>query len=99
MNKIVAFLLLCSCVFFSAKAQDNTGAIKGVVLNADGKPATAASVLLTAKQITVTTNEHGIFTIANLAPGSYELVITPGGPRTGNVKRKSKRVKKPPSLP
>jgi outer membrane cobalamin receptor len=76
MNKIVAFLLLCSCMAFTAKAQENTGSIKGVVLNADGKPAPAASVLLTARQITVTTDEHGIFRIANLQPGSYELVIT-----------------------
>src|SRR5690349_18035043 len=76
MNKIVAFLLLCSCIAFSAKAQENTGSIKGVVLNADGKPAPGASVLLTAKQITVTTDEHGVFNIANLEPGLYELVIT-----------------------
>lgn len=76
MNKIVAFLILCSCVVFAAKAQDNTGSVKGVVLNADGKPAPAASVVLTAKQITVTTDEHGIFKIANLQPGSYELVIS-----------------------
>lgn len=76
MNKIVAFLLLCCTVMLSAKAQENPGSIKGVVLNADGKPAPAASVLLTSKQITVTTDEHGIFKIANLQPGSYELVIT-----------------------
>jgi outer membrane receptor protein involved in Fe transport len=76
MNKIVAFLLLCSCMAFTAAAQENTGSIKGVVLNADGKPAPAASVLLAARQITVTTDEHGIFRIANLQPGSYELVIT-----------------------
>jgi outer membrane receptor protein involved in Fe transport len=76
MNKFVLFLILFHCVTLSAIAQDHTGAIKGVVLNADGKPAAAASVLLTAKQITVTTNEQGIFTIPNLQPGSYELLIT-----------------------
>ncbi len=76
MNKIVAFLLLCSWMALTATAQENTGSIKGVVLNADGKPAPAASVLLAAKQITVTTDDHGIFRIANLQPGSYELVIT-----------------------
>ena len=76
MNKFVLFLILCLYVTSSAIAQDNTGAIKGVVLNADGKPAVAASVLLTAKQITVTTNEQGVFTIPNLQPGSYELLIT-----------------------
>lgn len=88
MNKFLLFLILCSAVTLSAMAQDNTGAIKGVVLNADRKPAAAASVLLTAKQITVTTNEQGIFTFSNLQPGSYELVITLIGhePLTQTVK-------------
>lgn len=76
MNKFVFFVLLCCCVTLTAISQDSTGTIKGVVLNADGKPATAASVLLTAKQVTVTTDAQGAFTLANLQPGSYELVIT-----------------------
>ena len=75
MNKFVFFLILCLCVTLHTVAQ-GTGAIKGVVLNADGKPAPAASVLLPAKQLTVTTNEQGAFTINNLQPGSYELVIS-----------------------
>jgi iron complex outermembrane receptor protein len=88
MNKLVLFLILCHYVTLSAIAQDNTGAINGVVVNADGKPAAAASVQLTAKQITVTTNEQGNFTISNLQPGSYELVITLIGhaPATQTVK-------------
>jgi outer membrane receptor protein involved in Fe transport len=75
MNKFVFFLILCLCFTLHTMAQ-GTGVIKGVVLNADGKPAPAASVLLPAKQLTVTTNEQGAFIINNLQPGSYELVIS-----------------------
>jgi outer membrane cobalamin receptor len=88
MNKFVLLLILCHFVILTASAQDNSGAIKGVVVNADGKPAAAASVQLPAKQITVTTNEQGIFTFSNLQPGVYELVITLVGhsPVTQTVK-------------
>lgn len=97
MNKFVFFVLLCCCVTLTAISQDNTGTIKGVVLNADGKPATAASVLLTAKQVTVTTDAQGAFTLANLQPGSYELVITLVGhePVTQIVKVSAGKTTKP----
>ncbi|THU38098.1 TonB-dependent receptor [Niastella caeni] len=76
MNKFVFFLLLCLCATLPAAAQEHTGAIKGVVLTADRKPAAAVSVQLTARQLTVTTDEHGVFTFNKLEPGAYELVIT-----------------------
>ncbi|HEX6430036.1 MAG TPA: TonB-dependent receptor plug domain-containing protein [Niastella sp.] len=76
MNKFVLYLILCHCVILSAKSQPGTGTIKGVVFNADGKPAPAASVLLVAKQVTVTTDNQGTFTFSNLQPGAYELAIT-----------------------
>ncbi|HEV7682317.1 MAG TPA: TonB-dependent receptor [Pyrinomonadaceae bacterium] len=71
-------------MFLSATvmAQSATGSISGTVKDAAGAAIGGASVSLTrahAIQRTTTTDSDGKFTLENLAPGSYAIVITRSG--------------------
>lgn len=73
MSKLTAFLLIIISPI-SCLAQF---AIKGKVLNqGDGKPIANASVFLNNATIGTTTAADGTFTLKNVKPGKYDLVVS-----------------------
>lgn len=69
------FLLVLSAGSF-AQTEAQTGSIKGTITNSDNTPAASATVRLKGNKKAVFTNNEGIFTIANLQPGNYTLIIS-----------------------
>ena len=72
---------MCAVLFFtgSASAQVTTGNITGRVLDQNG--AAVANATVTARHVgtgqtrTAQTNEEGVYTIAELSPGSYDITV------------------------
>jgi iron complex outermembrane recepter protein len=75
---MIFFLLVLSTGSF-AQSEVQTGSIKGTITNNDNTPAAAATVRLKGNKKAVFTNNEGIFTIANLQPGNYTLIISSVG--------------------
>jgi outer membrane receptor protein involved in Fe transport len=53
-----------------------TGRIAGRILDADGKPVVAATVVVVGTRLGAYTDAEGQFSILNVAPGAYDLKIT-----------------------
>ncbi|CAL1519443.1 TonB-dependent receptor [Chitinophaga sp. MM2321] len=60
------------------------GAIKGKISTADGEPAAFVTIGLKDTKKGTLTNEDGVFTLKNVKPGSYTLVISYTGTQTIN---------------
>ncbi|MGV3504497.1 MAG: TonB-dependent receptor [Adhaeribacter sp.] len=70
-------LLLCLLAAFQTiYAQEQTAKIIGSVTDSTGGPVTYATVALLNTNKGTTTDTKGNFTLANLAPGRYEVVIS-----------------------
>lgn len=72
-------LLIALILSVGANAQQQTGAITGLVTSADGQTAEFITVSVKNKAISVTTNSKGIFLISRIKPGNYTLVATAVG--------------------
>ena len=69
------FILFCLLCPFAAFAQ--YGSITGVVTSADSKkPIAGASVFLSNSSVGTATRENGAYTLANIRPGQYTLVVS-----------------------
>jgi iron complex outermembrane receptor protein len=75
---MIFFLLVLSAGSF-AQTEAQTGSIKGTITNSDNTPAASATVRLKGNKKAVFTNNEGVFTIANLQPGNYTLIISSVG--------------------
>lgn len=73
---LVTFLLFPVIVF-----GQNSGAIKGTVTS-DGRPVAGANVAIQEIQKGAPTDEQGNFTIPNIKPGSYQLIVSAIGYKT-----------------
>jgi iron complex outermembrane receptor protein len=67
------FLLLTHLLLFTHWAGAQTGAIRGKVVSADGKPAELVNVGLKGTATGTVTDSYGNFSLANLSPGSYTV--------------------------
>jgi len=69
-----------------AFAQSPNGTITGIVLDPDAKAIPGAEIIvvndLTGVQYVSSTNGEGIYTVPNLAPGSYRIQVSKAGFRT-----------------
>ncbi|MES2828024.1 MAG: carboxypeptidase-like regulatory domain-containing protein [Bacteroidota bacterium] len=71
------FAILAILIFFSFTADaQQTFSISGTVKNAKGEPLNAATIFIASSQKSTSTNATGAFTIANLSPGTYQLVMS-----------------------
>lgn len=94
MRKVVGFLVVLALIVFLgisfASAQTQLGAVRGTVKDPQGNSVPDANVTLkntaTNAQQDAVTNNDGIFSIANVAPGNYELSIKKEGFRTSTAK-------------
>src|ERR1044072_6770829 len=89
MGKTVKFLLMiCFCAsaaFSPVHAQSNTGRLVGTVSDASGIiPGATITVvdIKTGKERTATASEDGSFTVPQLEPGAYTVIITVAGHKT-----------------
>jgi len=76
-----SFLVVCFC-FYTAVAQQRTGALRGQVSDELGALVVGATVTLTnadGTQKTAVTNAEGIYTFNSLAPGLYTILIAAPG--------------------
>ena len=82
---LIALICLFSCLASSTplSAQDAPGTIVGVVKDQDGAFVIGAGIFLLHQQRAIvsstTTDAEGKFTLANVAPGNYEIKISHSG--------------------
>ena len=76
LRKIFSVVVLC-ILSASVPAQSNYAVVNGTVVDPQSRPVAGARIELTASSTGVTrsvlSNQHGIFEIAALSPGAYEL--------------------------
>lgn len=66
----------CISIFFSKLSKAQTNSIKGKIVTTDSKPAAFVNVTLkNTKQVAVT-NENGAYSIVNITPASYILMVS-----------------------
>jgi iron complex outermembrane receptor protein len=82
--KIKKYLYAFSLFFLltTLSAQQKTGAIKGIITTADGKPALLVCIKIKENRKTTVTNDNGEFEINGLADGNYQLTATLVGQET-----------------
>ena len=68
--------VICSFLSFQASAQKPGTSISGTIVTADKKPVSLASIQVKEAKKGTATNEEGNFTINDLQPGTYTLVIS-----------------------
>ena len=78
------FLAVCLLVpFLTANAQSNYAVVRGSVLDPQHRPIAGARVHLTSDETgaerEVVANANGLYEIAGLQPGSYELIVESNG--------------------
>src|SRR4029079_8547412 len=79
--RLAAILIIVLGIDLSARAQETTASLGGLVTDAKGQPVGGASILVkhepTGTQTGTQTNNKGIFVIPNLKPGGpYTIVIS-----------------------
>src|ERR1700730_2429911 len=60
----------------SAGAQAGAGTITGTATDSDHDVLPGAQVKLDPGNVSVTTNQQGVFTITNVAPGTYTVTVS-----------------------
>jgi len=78
---ILGILLFAGCANFAlAQGGSSTALLNGTVTDASGSSVANASITLrntdTNTTYTATSNDRGVYTVANLAPGNYELTAS-----------------------
>src|SRR6478735_4336464 len=73
---ILTVILSFFTISLQAQNQVNGASINGKIQTADKKPVSLASIQVKEARKGTTTNEEGIFSILNLNPGKYTLVIS-----------------------
>src|SRR3981081_1127863 len=72
----VALILFLAAVPLSVTAQDKPATITGVVTDAGHYVLSGARVTLDPKAPEAVSDQQGLFTISNLAPGDYVVTIS-----------------------
>ena len=72
---MILFLLILSIGSF-AQTEKQTGKIKGIITGNDNAPAASATVRLKGNKKAGFTNNEGVFTIDNIQPGNYTIIIS-----------------------
>ncbi|MCW3466947.1 TonB-dependent receptor [Chitinophaga nivalis] len=74
--------LIVSLILFNLAVFAQNGSIKGKISTSDGQPAAFVTVGLKDTKKGTLTNEEGVFTLKNVKPGAYHLVISYTGMKT-----------------
>src|SRR5260221_14622246 len=70
------FILAAVMISISASAQQ-TGTIKGKIIEqATKQPISGVSITVKERQLTVVSDNAGLFSISNIVPGTYSLTIS-----------------------
>ena len=73
--RVVLCAVACLALPQLARAQDSTGAVRGRVTQADGKPAAGVVVLLEQTRLGASTDDGGTYRIGGIAPGRYMVLF------------------------
>lgn len=78
LNRLILLIagMLTITVVHAQNTRDNTGAIKGAITTSDGKPAAFVTVRVQNAKWGNVTNEKGEYTIKNVKPGTWTLIVT-----------------------
>ncbi|TDH24274.1 TonB-dependent siderophore receptor [Segetibacter sp. 3557_3] len=91
MGRFYLALCICSCFYLGSNAQTakfigetptyetpvgDAGTIRGHVLTTDGQPAADVNIAVKGHHKYAVTDAHGNFTIRNVKPGNYVLVVS-----------------------
>ena len=82
MNKFYHLIFFLFCISFSLQAQTPMGMIHGSVRDHAGQALTGAIVVTEGGKYSASTDEHGVFRIAEVTPGNYVLSISYVGFKT-----------------
>ncbi|MFY0252844.1 TonB-dependent receptor domain-containing protein [Chitinophaga sp. 30R24] len=72
--KQLSVLLLLKIIFVSSVFAQQ-GAIKGIVVNQDGKPVQFANIAIPQLQVGATADQQGAFAMNHITPGMYEIKV------------------------
>lgn len=75
MKKLLLYLLLFS-LFISAKAQQITGSIEGIITDKEGEPLPGISVVLQGTTYGTPTDINGAYLLQDVPEGTYNLIIS-----------------------
>jgi hypothetical protein len=82
-HALSCLLLIVSLLPLKSLAQSTFGSIVGTVKDSSGAVIPGATVMLTnsgtAAQRTVTTDQHGDYSLVNLNPGKYQITVSAAG--------------------
>lgn len=80
---IIAAFLFCLALSISASAQVTGGTISGTVTDPAGSPVPGSHVTITnlskGETRTATTNDTGFYSVPNLVPGNYDVMVSTAG--------------------
>ncbi len=65
--------LICLAIAPPMALAGTTGTVTGRVVDQDGKPVVAATILIVGTRLGAYSDTEGHFTILNVAPGTYEV--------------------------
>ena len=77
--KGMLLMLFCGMSFFALAGEEDNGRVKGSVNTNDGEPVAWVTVMIKNTGIAVITDENGDFSLKNLKPGVYTLVVSYSG--------------------
>ncbi|MEO6681850.1 MAG: TonB-dependent receptor [Ginsengibacter sp.] len=77
--KGVMILILNGMALFALAGEDYNGRVRGSVSTNDGQPVAWVTVLVKNSGIATITDENGSFSLKNLKPGEYTLVVSYSG--------------------
>lgn len=72
----MTLFLLILAIGSIAQNEKQTGKIKGIITGSDNDPAASATVRLKGNKKAGLTNNEGLFTIDNIQPGNYTILIS-----------------------
>lgn len=81
-NGICCLLILIFLTIFSAYCQQSTGTISGTIKAKEGNALNYVSLLLEGTNLGAATNSSGGFTMNNVPPGTYRLIVSRIGYQT-----------------
>lgn len=73
---LLAISVLTVTITNAQNAKDNNGTVKGTITTSDGSPAAFVTVRVKNGRWGDVTNEQGQYTIRNIKPGAWTIVVT-----------------------
>ncbi|MDD3626847.1 MAG: TonB-dependent receptor [bacterium] len=88
MRKVFLTLLTLTFLFTSLTVfAGTTGALLGFITEEDGSPVGEATIMVVERDVSVVSNEYGMFSIPSVAPGLYTVEVKKAGYGPVNIEK------------